>query len=256
MAMTDAASGTNSRSPLLHASDPEPGEVTAWWAPIASALLPGSGQATLDQDRFLAYMAVEGYVLLRYRSDLDEARRQRRAYRALALEVARALVPGPKPIGDFAYYERMEHFVESGSFDTDPMLNGVQPEPDTSTFNGSLWLLARRTFWADPDSVPDAAAYAIALDFYLNGAVRPAFRWSWRGAELEHDLFRQTIVRSNDAFRRSITDLGILLANHVLSAVDAYVTVRMRRTESAAQSSSYELSATIPWPLPRPHHER
>ena len=239
--------------------DEPPREVrVSWWTPLASAALPGSGQLLLRQDRFVAYAAVEAYAWLRYAADLREGRRQRTAYRALADEVARAFFADAKPRGSFDYYERMEAFVESGVYDRFPG-GALEPELDANTFNGSLWLLARRTYWSDPDDPPEpeSEAYQRAIEFYRSRAVRPEFRWSWRNAQLEQDVFRRTIDRSNDAFRRSVTDLGIVLANHVLSTVDAFVSVRLIQRDARA-GSSFGVAAELPWapfghpPIPAP----
>ena len=218
----------------------------SWWAPVVSAIVPGAGQTMLGQDRGIAYFAVEGYAWLRYASDIREARQQRNSYRRLAADVARAYFAPNLQSGDFEYYERMETFVESGVFDMFPG-DVVEPETDTETFNGTLWLRARSTFWEDPATPPPPTsdAYRSALDYYVARAIQPAFRWSWRDAQLEQDLFRRTITRSNDAFRRSIQDLGVVIANHALSTVDAYVSVRLRRIDVA--SNAVGVMATIPW---------
>ncbi len=217
-----------------------------WLGPLASAILPGAGQGLLGQDRALAYLAVEGYGWLRYASDVREGQRQRREYRRLAARVARAYLSDVSPTGDFEYYERMEHYIESGVFDSSPV-DGLQPEPNPESFNGFIWLRARTTFWEDPATPPPQSSeqYTAALEYYADRAIQPEYRWSWRNAQLEQDLFRRTIGRSNDAFRRSIQDLGVIIANHALSTVDAYVTVRIR---TARQSDSgIGLEASIPW---------
>ena len=221
-----------------------------WWTPLASAALPGAGQAVLKQDRFVAYMAVEGYFWLRFFADRREGLRQRDAYRQLANDVARAWFSDEKPVGNFEYYERMEHFIESGVFDVVPG-GSIQPELDTTTFNGSIWLLARRTYWIDPNTPPPegSPAYLRAETLYRERAVLPAFRWSWRNAQLEQDLYRRTISQSNEAFRRAVQDLSVVLANHVLSTVDAYVTVRLQRTTTPERD--YGLTVTVPWEMTR-----
>lgn len=225
-----------------------------WWGPLASAVLPGAGQAAARQDRFVGYIAVEAYAWLTYESALREGRRQRRAYRLLANGVARAFFSQNPRTGTFDYYERMQHYVESGVFDRNPMSPDVEPEVDTSTFNGTVWLLARRTFWEHPDSVPDreSSAYQQAERFYVDRAITPEFRWSWRNAQLEQDLFRRAISRSNEAYRRSIQALGIVLANHALSTVDAYVTLRLWNEEApgalpGTQERRLGVGASVPW---------
>lgn len=216
------------------------------WAVVASAVFPGGGQAALRQDRFVAYLAVEAYAWSRYAADVRAGRRARNTYRLLASEVARRPFSTTRPAGDFEYYERMEQFVESGAFDAVPG-GELDPEPDTSTANGSIWLLARETYWADPWAPPprDTPEYARAEAFYRERAVRPEFRWSWRDADLEYAEFRRTIRRSNNAFRTSLQDLGIIIANHTLSTVDAFITVRLRRSGQSG-ARAYELTGSIP----------
>jgi len=216
-----------------------------WWAPLASAVLPGTGQFALEQDRFVAYLAVEAFAWLQYTVDLREGQRQRRAYRDLARRVARAPFGTNRPDGDFDYYERMEHYVESGEYDAAPG-DELEPETNEGTFNGSIWLLARQTYWDDPAVAPppESESFRSAIAFYEGRAVRPEFQWSWRNAQLEQDLFRRTISRSNDAFRRSVQDLGVVIANHVLSTVDAYISLRL----SAGPRGRLGVSAGVPFP--------
>src|SRR5262245_32980925 len=118
------------------------------FAVVASAAIPGSGQALLRSDRFLPYLAFEVFAWTQYASHAREAGRKRDAYRQLASSVARSRFSDTRPVGNFEYYERMEHYQESGAFDTQPG-GGIDPESDTLTFNGAMWLLARRTYWKD-----------------------------------------------------------------------------------------------------------
>lgn len=208
---------------------PGEGRVPRDLAPLASLVLPGAGQAVLGKDRFLAFVALEAFAWLQWRKDALEGGRERRRYRALARDVARASFGGPRPDGRWAYYEDMERYLESGQFSLSAA--ALIPEPDTLTFNGSRWLLARRTYWTNPDVPPPAtsAEYQRALQFYEGEAVRPEYRWSWRNAQLQWDLFRQSIDRANDSARRARAATTILIANHLLSAVDAFATVRVER---------------------------
>ena len=217
------------------------------WSILTSAVVPGTGQALLSQDRVVAYLAVEAYSWARYAADVREGREARSTYRNLASQVARAPYSATRPVGDFDYYERMEKFVESGAFDAVPG-GDLDPEPDTSTANGAIWLLARQTYWSNPSVPPsrDSSEYKFALDFYRGRAVGPEFRWSWSNARLEYAEFRRTIRRSNNAYRNSLEDLGLVIANHALSTVDAFITVRLRRhVEDGAQR--YQLTGSLPF---------
>jgi hypothetical protein len=145
----------------------------------------------------------------------------------------------------------MEHWVASGVFDADPSSPGLDPETDSTTFNGAMWLLARRTYWTQPDSPPaiGSPAYLAALRFYEDAAVRPDFQWSWRNARFEQDIYRRHIKESNDAFRHAIQDVGVVIANHMLSTVDAYISLRLRLRAQmqTGGASNVGISASIPW---------
>lgn len=208
-----------------------------WLPPVASLVIPGSGQLLTKRDRGLIYLASEGYVLSRFLQLEIRARRSARRYRDLAFTVARRGFTTARRDTVFEYYEMMEKFTASGAFDRDPG-PGFDPESDPTTYNGSVWLLARQTFWTDPNTAPPPTSpeYQQALQFYRTHAVGPDFRWSWQGASLEQQEFRATIRSSDDTFRRAQSQLGLLLANHVTSAIDALISTRLtaglrRRTE-------------------------
>ena len=210
---------------------PEPADRRRW-APVASLILPGTGQALLGQDRFVAYLAMEAWAVLEFANQRTEARRQQNRYRGLARDVARSLFGANAPVGTWAYYESMEHYVESGVFDRLPG-GEVDPDEDVSTYNGAMWLLARETYWTDPSVPPlvSSAPYRNAYNFYLDRAVRPQYRWSWRNAQLEQDIYVRTIQRSNTSYRGARRALGLVIANHLLSSVDAFATLRVEGLE-------------------------
>ncbi|MGH7615312.1 MAG: hypothetical protein ACREMW_14880 [Gemmatimonadales bacterium] len=199
-----------------------------WLPPVASLVLPGSGQLLIGRDRGMVYLAAEAFVLSRFLQLTHDARRGADRYRTLAIDVARRGFTTTRRDTVFEYYETMERFTSSGEFDTDPG-PGLAPEDDGTTYNGSMWLLARRTFWSDPNTPPPPTSpeYQLALQFYRNHAVGPDFRWSWHGAPLEQQEFRATIRSSDDAYRRAQNQLGLLLANHLVSAIDALISSRL-----------------------------
>ena len=232
--------------PALFARDSMNTGATAW-SVLASAVVPGSGQALLKQDRFVAYLAIEAYAWARYTADAREGRRARASYRELASEVARRQFGGSRPNGDFDYYEKMEKFAQRGAFDATPG-GDLDPEPDSTTANGAIWLLARQTFWTDPTTPPPKSSqeYSNAATFYRDRAIKPEFQWSWANARLEYAEYRRTIRRSNNAYRTSLQDLGLVIANHALSTVDAFVTVRLRRHVDGGLQR-LELYGTLPF---------
>jgi hypothetical protein len=235
-------------TPLRAAQQPAPR--ASLWSIAASAAVPGAGQAMLGLDRFIPYLAIEAYAWLQYVSHSRDARRYRDDYRLLSSKVARAPFSGIRPTGDFAYYERMSHYLESGVLDR--VAGGsLDPDTDTTTYNGATWLLARRTYWSSVDEPPDTSslAWRQALAFYARRAYGSEFRWSWRDADLEYAQFRQLIRRANDSNRQSLTDLGVVLANHLLSTIDAYITVRVRRRAEPASGvgqGSWTITGAVP----------
>ncbi len=192
-------------------------------------MIPGIGQFLHRQNRGAVYVAFEGLFLIRFLAFHAEGRRESRQYRDLAFTVARAAYVPMSRDTVFEYFEQLAKFLESGPFDTDPG-PALVPPMDEDSYNGSVWALARRTFLPDPDSIADVDSeeYQRALEFYRQRAVGPNFLWSWRNAGLEQDLYRQSIRRSDEGFRRATRQLGLLLANHVISAVDALITGRLR----------------------------
>ena len=215
---------------LAQGVDSAPAVVGArlWLRPAASLVVPGAGQLVARQDRGLIYLATEAFVLSRYLQLTHDAHRGANRYRDLAFAVARREFTSSRRDTVFEYYETMERFAASGVFDLDPGA-GFSPEDDPTTYNGSVWLLARRTFWPDPNTPPPPTSpeYQLALQFYRGHAVGPDFRWSWRDAALEQQEFRATIRSSDDAFRRAQGQLGVLLANHLVSAIDALISSRL-----------------------------
>ena len=205
-------------------------ERAPWWAPVISGVVPGSGQFIMGQQRGVGYLVAEGYLLLQQVRARRDANRDRDAYRALAFEVARQPFGGARPRGTWDYYESMEKYLESGAFDRIPG-GVVDPEIDETTYNGARWLLARETFWVNPNVTPAVGSpeYQRALAFYVSRAVPSAYQWSWRDAQLEKDIYGQTILSANRSVQRAVNYVGLIGANHLVSLIDAYVNVRVRR---------------------------
>jgi len=214
----------------------------SWMAPIASALVPGTGQLLRGEDRGAIYFITEAFLLQRFVSFWTDARREERRYREIALKIARAPFDPNARDTVFEYFEQMGKFKESGPFDTDPG-PALIPPTDEATYNGAIWALARRTYFTGTASPPDTSlTYQSALAFYRKRAIGPNYQWSWQSAGLEQDLFRQTIQQGDETFRRATQQLGLLLANHFLSAVDAFVTQRLSRS-----GRRVELDHSLSW---------
>ncbi|HEX5577088.1 MAG TPA: hypothetical protein VFX40_01875 [Gemmatimonadaceae bacterium] len=196
---------------------------------LASAVVPGTGQILLRQRRAAAYLALEAAGVAVYIARSRDGRSQRSRYREIARTVARSTLSPGGPDGDWDYYERMEKYIASGEFDLVPG-GPIEPETDEETYNGSVWLLARQTYWRDPGTAPDpgSAEYAAAMRFYEDRAAGVDMRWSWAGKSEDFGKFRAAIDASNSAFRSAGHTASLVIANHFLSAIDAYVSVRTR----------------------------
>lgn len=199
-----------------------------WLRPLSSAAIPGLGQLLGERDRGAVYLITEAFLLSRFVAEQREGQREAQRYKDLAFKVARQAFNPTTRDTAFGYFEEMAKFIESGPFDTDPG-PALVPPWDERTYNGWVWKLARETFFPKPDSLPDPGSleYQRALEFYRRRAVGPGFLWSWRQAALEHDLFKVTIRASDRAFRNATQYLGLTLANHLLSMVDAFVSERL-----------------------------
>jgi hypothetical protein len=234
--------------PTAADAPPTPLRQGRWWMPVASAAVPGSAQLMLRQQRGVAYLAMEGFLLFQYVTFRRDAREQRDAYREIARTQARARFGGGEPVSDFEYYETLRdtRFIESGAYDASPG-GELDPETTPGTFNGFIWRTARETYFRDPSGTPDrtSAEYANAIALYERRAVREAQRWSWRDAQVFRDEYTNTIRRSNTAYRNAAAYLSAVIANHALSAVDGFVTVRVRG--AAGDGGRVGLDGSVPW---------
>ncbi len=202
-----------------------------WVRPVASLLVPGTGQFLGGHDRGMVYLAAEVFFVGRALALAQRGRQQRDYFETLAFDVARSSFTSVPSVGPWEYYEAMGHWVESGAYNRGTPGSFV-PESDTLTFNGATWLLARRNYFENPDSLPapTSPAYQAALAFYRSRAITDPYRWSWRDARLEMGVYRQAIQESDDSYRAATNYLGAILANHLASAVDAFVATRLGRS--------------------------
>ena len=195
---------------------------------LYSAIVPGLGQQRLGKKRWLAYVAVEAASWIAFWHARGSAGDRRVEYRDLAWDVGRSFT-GSRVDGDFPYYEAMEKFELSGAFDTDAAAPGVQPQMDPSTFNGRAWSLATEIhFPPGANPLPGDPEYAAALADYQGRAYDQQFEWSWAGQSAAWAEYQDLIDSSDRQFRRASQLLGVVIANHLLSGIDAFVTARIQ----------------------------
>ena len=225
---TDLPGGAGAQS--IEERSPTPGR-----AFLLSAILPGAGQKRLGQNRWIGYVAVEAWAWIQYFGKQREGTHLQKRYKDLAWLVARRVSSGPRVDGDFGYYEAMTQYQASGAYDTNPEEVGVQPEEDPETYNGSIWALAREIFFLDDPQTPGDPAsehYQKALRYYTSRAYAPNQAWNWGDFSLQQAEFSELIRLSDENLRRGTTMVGVIIANHLLSSVDALVTGRLLATQS------------------------
>lgn len=215
-----------------------PETISATRALLYSGVLPGWGQRRLDRGRWWGFLAVEivGWGLLFDRQRTGHDFRTR--YRDLAWFVARRGTLGERMDGDFEYYEALGKYRASGAFDADPYMGGVQPETDTTTFNGAIWSLANEIFLVPGEQGPlgpGSPEYEHAMEYYGSRSIGPEFQWDWNGDEVSRAEYDRLIQRSDAALRQVTTVVGVILANHLAAAFDAFITARLRTVDSTAE---------------------
>lgn len=196
---------------------------------LNSLVVPGLAQYRQRQRRWIAYAGVEVLSAVLYLGARADALGLRDEYRTFAWSAARAgFSTEPRRDGDFEYYERLTRWRTSGRWDSDPALEGLQPENDPATYNGSVWALAMDIYNLDAAAPHGSPAYARALDYYRENGYGPSFLWTWREGSGDQRRFAGLITSSDSRFRDARLALGVLVANHVFSALDGFITARLR----------------------------
>ena len=211
-------------------------------APLASLALPGSGQGLMRQQRAVGYLVLEGFLALQAVRTQREVNQARANFRSIAANVARASFATVRPNGPWDYYETLEEFSASGSYDL-AVAGKFTPETDETTYNGLRWLQARQTYWANAETAPAQSSpeYQRAISYYQSHAVQGSFRWTWRDHQLEQAAYIQTIKEANRTKQRYVSEIGVIAANHLISMIDAYITLRVRRFGGAGLGASLKL---------------
>jgi hypothetical protein len=253
------AQGPLLQRPVLQPAGAGLPEGRAGLAFLASAMLPGAGQYYLGEERWVPYLALEAWAWISYARQQSRGRTLERRYRNLAWQVARRICPGVRRDTAFAYYEAMAQYHDSGAFDSNNQVAGTQPELRAQTYNGQQWLRAQALFLPFSSS-PGTPEYQRALSYYEQNAIPPGYCWSWGDSNLEQEYFNRLIDDSDDALRTATRTLGLILANHVVSAIDALITARLRtaatgdldinlRSELEPVGGAIQWKTTVRFPL-------
>lgn len=213
---------------------------------LSSLVVPGLAQYRQGQHRWIAYAGVEIVSAVLYLGARADALGLRDEYRAFAWSAARSgFSTEPRQDGDFEYYERLTRWPTSGRWDSDSALEGLQPENDPSTYNGFVWALAMDIYNLDPGAPQGSPGYVRALDYYRENGYGPPFLWTWREGSGDQRRFAGLITSSDSRFRDARLALGILVANHVFSALDGFITARLRALPDV---DGVALTVSLPMP--------
>lgn len=200
-------------------------------AAVRSLVVPGWGQWAQGQRRSVGYAAAEALLWVLWADRRSKGGELRTAYRDLAWRAARSSA-GDREGGPWAYYEALSKWTRSGAFDRDASQPGLQPEEDPATFNGSIWSLASAIHFGGRVPAPGDPSWEAALAWYRTRAWGEGRLWDWTGQGEAQEEYRRLIHASDDRFREATTALGAVLANHLLSAADAFLSARIPGTAS------------------------
>ena len=213
---------------------------------LSSLLLPGLAQYRQGQRRWIAYAGIEVLFAALYLDARTDTRDLRNAYRDFAWTMARfGISAQPRRDGDFEYYERLSKWAASGAWDADPLRDGLQPEPDPATYNGSVWALAGEIYNLDASNPERSPGYARALEYYRLRGYGPSLLWQWDANSGDRDEFRAMVTDTDRRARDARLALWVVTANHLLSAIDGFITARL-----AALPPEGALGLVVTMPVP------
>lgn len=224
-----------------------PGSATSF---LSSLLLPGSAQWMHGQNRSYLYLGLEVLGWIGFLHERHQGADYRDGYRDLARTYALLAHEESGAPGGFGYYETLGEWVASGAWDVEPGTEGLQPEMNPDTYNGSIWSLATDLYLSGEGGTDDPEAYRRALLYYQERAYPPEQGWDWSGNTARMAWYRDLIERSDESFRRSTVILGAVVANHLLSAVDGFLSSRLSFDRTLRFSSTVRPDPAAPGGTP------
>lgn len=172
---------------------------------LSSLFIPGSGQLYLGAKRGYLYMAAEVGLLAAYFVTRSDAENARESYR----EHVRKHVAFDGP-SHFHLWDPVEDYEHATLFDN---WHNVYNE-----HNGEPLERVGAWYWRD----------------------RQAFKDEDRGDNHDSDEREKALIwreEANDKFERARTFLGIVILNHVISAVEARISAKRSNREYSAQAT-------------------
>ena len=94
---------------------------------------------------------------------------------------------------------------------------------------------------------PGAPGFRAALEYYGERAYPDEFLWDWNGHAEARDRYGALIGTSDTRFQQATVALGVLFANHLISAADAFVSARGLSLELAPAFEATEIRVHWEW---------
>ncbi|MCE5270173.1 hypothetical protein LLH00_02700 [bacterium] len=216
-----------------------------------AALVPGLPQLMEGKRRGWAYFAAEGGSIAGMVFFNAQAHDRQDRFRAIARDARRNFVlsglrNNPEEVtdplaGGFGeYYEDLTKWASSGDYDNDPSLDGVQPETDTRTYNGHQWEIAKiNNYTGTSGGIPvakSAEEESRALAAYKEAVYPLQYNWDWTGIEDSEALYHDVFNSNDKSYRRRNRFTTVLLANHIVSAIDMLVLEKLNRSQGMQRS--------------------
>ena len=188
---------------------------------LLSLAVPGLGQHRQGKSRKWIFAGLEVAAWAIYFERRSAGGALRNDYQDFAWQEGR-IQSGMRVDGDFNYYETLSKWNRSGAFDRDEGQSGLQPEEAPATFNGTIWLRAQGIFLGDGGQ-PGDPGFAQALEYYEARAYQTEFLWDWSDSPDGQTRLGGLISESDSRFAQATTAIGIVIANHLASAIDAFL---------------------------------
>ncbi|MEO1021619.1 MAG: hypothetical protein AAFW89_03675, partial [Bacteroidota bacterium] len=231
---------------------------------LTSAILPGSGQALNGKwGRAAGYLAVDAVALILHLDRTASAQRQERAYERFSNQNW-SVVAYADWLVDYSQANNLNNRWQELEQD----LNGAMPDWNNTTNDWNkvdLDILrsveVRTPFIFESGRIASEFSHNLPeygsqqyyeliskyfqfqsgwQDFYNRDASGDNYRYLWNGQDLPNELFfngRDQAERFNDNYRAAGNFLSLLIVNHVVSAFDAFFTVRLKNYRLQAEAN-------------------
>lgn len=250
------------------------GQKSSTWKPfrqksglalVSSLVIPGSGQAINNKwIRAGSYLAAEAVLLTFHFSKLNAAKNQERRYKQFAnnnwsvVEYAQWLVE----------YHDQNGLTSQGLEDLRNQVTGETPAFDPSkdwqvVDLNTLQMVERNTPFVYPDGsegnnfshvTPDYGSqqyYELISKYYQFGpgwndfgtnrqgqTINSLYQLNWNGSDSPMNFFTgsQKAEKFNDSYRLAGNMISLLILNHLVSAFDAFLTVKLKNSRFDADA--------------------